>query len=96
MKKDMDNIFKPFRLNDVSVRNRLVAQAMEINSSDAGGGVSEKILSRYNNLARGKWGIVFVEAISVTDASLARKNGLVMSRGNLSGFRRLVQEFKGI
>jgi 2,4-dienoyl-CoA reductase-like NADH-dependent reductase (Old Yellow Enzyme family) len=95
MKKDMDNIFKPFRLNNVSVRNRLVAQAMEINSSNAGGGVSEKILSRYNKLARGKWGIVFVEAISVTDASLARKNGFVMSRGNLSGFRRLVQEFKG-
>ena len=91
----MDNIFKPYRINDASVRNRLVAQAMEINSSDAGGSVSEKILSRYNKLAQGKWGIVFVEAISVTDTSLARKNGLVISRENLSGFKRLIQEFKG-
>ncbi len=91
----MNNIFKPFRLKDTSVRNRLVAQAMEINSSGAGGCVSEKILSRYNKLARGKWGIVFVEAISVTGASLARKHGLVMTRENLGGFRRLVEEFKG-
>jgi 2,4-dienoyl-CoA reductase-like NADH-dependent reductase (Old Yellow Enzyme family) len=95
MEKEMDNIFKPFRLNDVFVRNRLVAQAMEINSADAGGSVSEKILSRYNSLARGRWGIVFVEAISVTGASLARKNGLVMSHENLVGFKRLVQEFRG-
>jgi len=95
MENEMDNIFKPYRINDASVRNRLVAQAMEINSSDAGGSVSEKILSRYNKLAQGKWGIVFVEAISVTDTSLARKNGLVISRENLSGFKRLIQEFKG-
>jgi 2,4-dienoyl-CoA reductase-like NADH-dependent reductase (Old Yellow Enzyme family) len=94
MENLMNNIFKPFSLNNVSVRNRLVAQAMEINSADAGGGVSEKILSRYNRLALGSWGIVFVEAISVTGTSLARKHGLVMSRENLSGFKRLIQEFK--
>jgi 2,4-dienoyl-CoA reductase-like NADH-dependent reductase (Old Yellow Enzyme family) len=95
MESSMNNIFKPFRLKDASVRNRLVAQAMEINSADAEGGVNERILSRYSNLARGKWGIVFVEAISVTPASLARNQGLVMSRENLNGFRRLVEEFKG-
>lgn len=95
MENLLHNIFKPFCLNDVSVRNRLVAQAMEINSADAGGGVSEKILSRYNKLARGRWGIVFVEAISVTDTSLARKHGLVMTRENFGGFKRLVEEFKG-
>jgi 2,4-dienoyl-CoA reductase-like NADH-dependent reductase (Old Yellow Enzyme family) len=95
MENVMENIFKPFRLGDVSVRNRIVAQAMEINSSDPGGRVSERILSRYNRLASGKWGIVFIEATSVTGDSLARNNGLVMSRENLGGFSRLVQEFKG-
>ncbi len=94
MRKDMEHIFEPYPMKGVSVRNRLVAQAMEINSAGAGGSVSEKIVDRYKKLALGKWGIVFVEAVSVTPVSLARKNGLVMSEKNLSGFKRLVHEFK--
>jgi 2,4-dienoyl-CoA reductase-like NADH-dependent reductase (Old Yellow Enzyme family) len=94
MEKDMEHIFKPYLMKGMPVRNRLAAQAMEINSAGTGGSVSEKILNRYNKLARGKWGIVFVEAISVTPISLARRNGLVMSEKNLSGFKRLVHEFK--
>ena len=95
MKNSMEHIFKPYLMKGMSLQNRLVAQAMEINSADTGGRVSEKILGRYNKLSLGNWGIVFIEAISVTPASLARKNGLVMSRENLGGFRRLVDEFKG-
>jgi 2,4-dienoyl-CoA reductase-like NADH-dependent reductase (Old Yellow Enzyme family) len=96
MENVMENIFKPFRLGDVSVRNRIVAQAMEINSSDPGGRVSERILSRYNRLASGKWGIVFIEATSVTGDSLARNNGLVMSRENLGGFSRLFRSSRAM
>jgi 2,4-dienoyl-CoA reductase-like NADH-dependent reductase (Old Yellow Enzyme family) len=94
MGKGMEHIFKPYLMNGVSVQNRLVAQAMEINSAGDCGSVTDRIVDRYIKLARGKWGIVFVEAISVNPASLARRNGLVMSQENLSGFKRLVHEFK--
>lgn len=90
----MINIFSEYRMNNLSLQNRLVAQAMEINSADASGTVSERILDRYKRLALGKWGMVFVEAISVMAGSLARNSGLVITRGNLDSFKRLAGEFK--
>jgi 2,4-dienoyl-CoA reductase-like NADH-dependent reductase (Old Yellow Enzyme family) len=78
------------------VPNRLTAQAMEINSAGPGGAVSATILERYASLASGGWGIVVVEAVSVTADSLARVNGLVLGGGTLDGFRRLVDSFRAI
>ena len=74
--------------------NRLVAQAMELNCAGAGGAVSQAVLDRYRSLARGKWGLVFVEAVSITEESLARGRGLILNRKNLDGFKRLVDTFK--
>jgi 2,4-dienoyl-CoA reductase-like NADH-dependent reductase (Old Yellow Enzyme family) len=91
---NIHNVFREGRLAGRRVRNRLAAQAMEINSAEPGGCVSEEIIARYNSLAKGGWGMVFVEAISVTPGSLARKNGLVMSKANLDGFRRLAGIYK--
>jgi 2,4-dienoyl-CoA reductase-like NADH-dependent reductase (Old Yellow Enzyme family) len=67
---------------------------MEANDAGPGGGVSERALERYKNLAHGKWGIVFVESLSVTGTFLARDKGLVINKQNLDGFKRLVDEFK--
>ncbi len=76
------------------IRNRLAAQAMEINSADAGGAVSALVLARYASLAAGGWGIVVVEAVSVTADSLARTNGLVLNGRTIDGFKRLVELYK--
>ncbi len=85
---------KGYQLADRSVPNRLVAQAMEVNSASPGGAVNQSVLNRYKELAEGKWGIVFLEATSITHDHLARSKGLVLNRKTLDGFKRLVETFK--
>ncbi len=92
----LSHLFSPLSLKGRTIRNRLVAQAMEINSAGPDGGVSEATLKRYSDLARGRWGIVFIEAVSVTRESLARKRGLVLDRETLDGFKRLIGTFRDI
>ena len=89
-------LFSSFELGPRTAPNRCVSQAMEGNDGEPGGGVSERAYKRYLRLAEGGWGIVVVEATSVTPESLARKNGLIMARKNLDGFKRLVDGFKRI
>ncbi len=84
-------LFEPFAVKSKRAPNRLWAQSMEINSAGPGGGVSPRVIDRYAALARGGWGVVSVEAISVTPDSLARTRGLVINRENLDGFKRLVE-----
>jgi len=67
---------------------------MEINAGEPGGAVSGTIIDRYKELARGEWGIVFAEAISVTEKSRARNHGLVLNNGSLDSFKRLIDAFK--
>lgn len=70
--------------------NRLVAQAMEANDGE-NGGVSQRAIERYEKLAEGEWGVIVVEALSISETSLARKNGMIINRKNLDGFKRLVE-----
>ncbi len=80
--------------NGVIAPNRLVAQPMEGNDATSEGSVSTRAYDRYKKLAEGEWGIVIVEALSVTSVSLARKHGMVLSRKNLDDYKRLVEEFR--
>jgi 2,4-dienoyl-CoA reductase-like NADH-dependent reductase (Old Yellow Enzyme family) len=94
MKQNYSELFTPTSLKNRVVPNRLVAQAMEINSASEGGAVNKGVIKRYKELARGRWGIVFLEATSVTGQHLARRNGLILNAANLDGFKHLVEEFK--
>ncbi len=87
-------LYEQYTLKSKHVPNRLWAQSMEINSAGEGGSVTPRIIGRYAGLADGGWGAVSVEAISVTEESLARTRGLVLNRKNLDGFKRLVEEFR--
>ncbi len=89
-------LYSPAEVGRRSAANRFVSQAMEGNDGEDGGRPSARTHERYMRLARGGWGIVVVEAISVTPDSLARRNGLVISERNLDAFRRLAAEYKKI
>jgi 2,4-dienoyl-CoA reductase-like NADH-dependent reductase (Old Yellow Enzyme family) len=89
-------LFKTYQIAGREAPNRFVAQAMEINSAETGGAVGEMVLNRYKGLAEGGWGIVFLEATSITDKHVGKSNGLVMSEKNLGGFKRLVDDIKTI
>jgi len=92
----LDTFSKSYDFSGKTAPNRLVAQAMEINSATEDGRITEKIIRRYEELARGEWGIVFLEAVSITPDHLARTHGLVISEDRLDGYRELVDRFKTI
>ncbi|MDR0562606.1 MAG: hypothetical protein LBG73_07940 [Spirochaetaceae bacterium] len=87
------NLFETVKIQKQSA-NHFVAQAMEGNDSEAGGSPSERTINRYRELARGHWGVAVVEAVSITERSLARVNGLILNEKNLDPFKRLVEAFK--
>ncbi len=89
-------VFSPYRIGGKAAPNRFVAQAMEANDGEENGKVSARGIERYRRLAHGKWGIVIVEALSISETSLARKNGMILNETNLDSFKRLVEEFKKI
>jgi len=94
MEKDI--LFTSCQIRNKKAPNRFVSQPMEANDADKEGKVSQQAINRYKNLARGQWGIVIVEALSISRTSLARKNGMIINKANLDGFKKLVQEFKKI
>jgi len=94
--QNFEKLFSPIMVGKKRASNRFAAQAMEGNDADSGGAVSDRAIKRYSRLAQGKWGVVVVEAISITPESRARVNGLVLNDNNLDGFKRLVDSYKRI
>lgn len=74
--------------------NRFFAQAMEGNDCENGGRPSERTINRYIELAKGNWGVVQIEACSVTETSLSRINGMIINKKNLDSIKRLVEAFR--
>ena len=89
-------LLSPSKIGNMIVKNRLVAQAMEASDASENGGISDRALERYLRLAEGDWGIVFIEATSVTDASLARIDGLILNETTFPSFKNLVDRYKSI
>jgi 2,4-dienoyl-CoA reductase-like NADH-dependent reductase (Old Yellow Enzyme family) len=88
------HLFNPGKIGNRISINRFVAQPMESNDAVDGGKASERTIQKYVQLAKGGWGIIIVEAISITPKSLARKNALIINRENLDSFKKLVFEVK--
>ena len=96
MSHSYSHLFSALTLGNKTLSNRFVSQAMEANDGTSCGAVSERGMERYRNLARGKWGIVVAEALSVDPSSRARVNQMILNRDNLDSFKKLVNEFKTI
>ena len=87
-------IFEKGKLGNLTTQNRFVAQPMEGYDSVNSGQVSQRGIDKYTKLAKGGWGVIVAEAISVTSKSLSCKNGLIMNKRNLDSFKQLVDEVK--
>jgi 2,4-dienoyl-CoA reductase-like NADH-dependent reductase (Old Yellow Enzyme family) len=90
----IEKYFEPLKIKNKTFPNRLFAQAMEGNDGENGGLPSERTLNRYMELAKGRWGGVLIEATSIVETSLARINGMILSKKNLDGMKRLVEAFR--
>jgi 2,4-dienoyl-CoA reductase-like NADH-dependent reductase (Old Yellow Enzyme family) len=69
---------------------------MECNDGDAKGNPTDLTFKRYRRLAEGGSGIIFVESLTITYESRARKNQLKISDENAEVFKKLVKEMKEI
>ncbi|MDR1587666.1 MAG: hypothetical protein LBS57_09435 [Treponema sp.] len=89
-----EKYFEPVTVKNKVFPNRLFAQAMEGNDGENGGLPSERTINRYTELAKGQWGAVLIEAVSVSETSLGRINGMIINKKNLDGIKRLVEAFR--
>ncbi len=86
-------LMMPQKIGRRTAINRFVAQPMEGNDA-VGAEVSRRAIDRYVKLAKGNWGVIVIEALSVAGDALARKNQMVISREHLGGLSRLVSKMK--
>jgi 2,4-dienoyl-CoA reductase-like NADH-dependent reductase (Old Yellow Enzyme family) len=84
------------KIGKKSAPNRIVNQPMECNDADEAGNPSELSFNRYRKLAEGGAGIIFLEALTITQESRARKNQLGICEKTAPRLERLVQEMRGI
>lgn len=82
------------RIGNKWAPNRIVNQPMECNDGDASGNPTKLTYQRYRNLSKGRGGIIFVESLTISYESRARKNQLQISEDTARGLERLVREMR--
>ena len=87
---------EPLKIGPKTAPNRIVNQPMECNDADEVGNPTELTFARYRRLARGRAGIIFVEALTITQESRARKNQLGIYEQTAQTLERLVREMREI
>lgn len=92
----MEMLNTPCALGQKIAPNRLVNQPMECNDADEEGNPTNLTFERYRRLAEGGAGIIFVEALTITPESRARKNQLGIYERTARSLENLVKEMKAI
>ena len=87
---------KPFNVLGVPISNRMVAQPMERTAGTIDGKLSPFLVKSYKNLAKGQWGILHLEAMSVMKKYRSRKGQLVINEENRASFKKFIEDLKKI
>lgn len=91
-----ETLLSPVKIGNLMCQNRFFAQPMECVDSDAEGNPTEVTLQRYENLYKGQFGFVDLEAITVTNESRARKTQLEIMPRNEKSLTRFIRTLKEI
>jgi 2,4-dienoyl-CoA reductase-like NADH-dependent reductase (Old Yellow Enzyme family) len=89
-------LLSPIAIGKRTCPNRFFIQAMECTDADADGNPSDLTYQRYEDLFRGEAGLVSLEAISVTDESLARRDQLIIMPRNAKPLANFVAKMKAV
>jgi 2,4-dienoyl-CoA reductase-like NADH-dependent reductase (Old Yellow Enzyme family) len=71
-----DTLLQPILIGNRKCDNRFFAQPMECVDSDAEGNPTDLTFKRYENLFKGHFALIDLEAITITNESRARKTQL--------------------
>lgn len=91
-----ETLLSPIKIGGLECQNRFFAQPMECVDSDAEGNPTDLTLQRYENLYKGKFGFVDLEAITITNESRARKTQLEIMPRNEKALTRFIRTLKEI
>ncbi|SHK30050.1 oxidoreductase [Hespellia stercorisuis] len=91
-----ETLLKPIMIGSKECKNRFMAQSMECVDSDAEGNPTDLTLQRYENLYKGEFGLVDLEAITVTNESRARKTQLEIMPRNEKALERFIRSLKEV
>jgi 2,4-dienoyl-CoA reductase-like NADH-dependent reductase (Old Yellow Enzyme family) len=88
----MSSLFSPGRIGSLEIKNRLVHSATYEAMAGDGGEVTEKLMKRYGNLAKGKTGLIIPGYMFVTQSGKAVPNQTGIHTDSLiPGLKRLAE-----
>jgi 2,4-dienoyl-CoA reductase-like NADH-dependent reductase (Old Yellow Enzyme family) len=91
-----DTLLSPIRIGTRKSANRFFAQSMECSDADGEGNPSELTLQRYEKLFRGEFGVVDLEAITITGENRARLDQLEIMPRNEKALTKFVGKLKEV
>ncbi len=89
-------LLSPIKIGNLNCENRFFANAMECVDADKEGNPTEKTLERYAKLFGGRFGMVDLEAITITGESRSRLNQLEIMPQNVPALRTFVKKLKEV
>lgn len=89
-------LLSPIKIGNHECVNRFFAQPMECVDSDSEGNPTEMTYRRYENLYKGNFGFVDLEAITITNESRARKTQLEIMPRNEKALAKFIAHLKSI
>lgn len=90
----VESLAAPLEAGGLSIPNRLAAQPIEGFDSLPGGAPSPRTRQRYQALAQGGSGLIWMESVSVDAAGRSNPTQLWLNEETLPAFTQLVQELK--
>lgn len=89
---DLSILSKEVKGENYTLPNALCAQPMEGNDSDEGGAPTKLTTRRYEKIARGGSGLIWVEAVAVSQPARANPRQLMLTRDNMDAYRKLADD----
>jgi 2,4-dienoyl-CoA reductase-like NADH-dependent reductase (Old Yellow Enzyme family) len=89
-------LLAPIKIGGRNCENRFFAQPMECVDSDSEGNPTDLTYARYENLYKGEFGLVDLEAITITNESRARKTQLEIMPRNEKAITKFISRLKEV
>jgi 2,4-dienoyl-CoA reductase-like NADH-dependent reductase (Old Yellow Enzyme family) len=91
-----ETLLSPVKIGNHDCVNRFFAQPMECVDSDREGNPTDLTYRRYENLFKGNFGFIDLEAITITNESRARKTQLEIMPRNEKALTKFISHLKNI
>lgn len=89
---DINILFRKIRIRNRDVSNRLVIHPMEGADGETDGGPGKLTYRRYDRFSKGGSGLIWFEAVAVTQESKANPRQLYITEKNLDDYKYLIRQ----